>query len=298
MLKNYVGEIAGLGAALSWAVASILFRRLGSAIPPFALNLYKGIAAVVMLVIALTLRSELWSGVGAQALVLLAVSGVVGIGIGDTAFFAALNRMGERRTVLMAETLAPPIATIMAFMVLAEILSAAKFLGIAITAAGVAWVIVEQTPKMTVDASQLKSGIGYGLLAAFCQAAGAVLSRAALTQSEIGPLSSALIRIVGGLVFLLVWMPSAGHAFVPEAVRRAKTWRLLLLATFLGTFLGLILQQLSLQNTQAGVAQTLLATSALFILPLVVLRGETISWRAAFGAAVGAGGIALIFLTK
>jgi drug/metabolite transporter (DMT)-like permease len=229
---------------------------------------------------------------------LLVISGVIGIGIGDTAFFAALNRLGERRTVLMAETLAPPIAALIAFVVLAEVLPATATIGIAITISGVAWVVVEQTSETKLHSSQLKAGIAFGLVAAICQAVGAVLSRASLTQSEIGPVNSSLIRIAGGVAILLIWMPIAGHRYFPDSVRRAKPWRIVLLATFVGTFLGIILQQLSLQHTEAGIVQTLLGTSSLFVLPLVALRGETISMRACLGAVIAVGGIALLFLSN
>ena len=45
-------------------------------------------------------------------------------GIGDTAFFAALNRMGERSTLLVAETLAPIFTALLAVVWISEILNA------------------------------------------------------------------------------------------------------------------------------------------------------------------------------
>lgn len=298
MQTNVIGEIAGLGAACAWAIAAVLFRRLGSAIPPLALNLYKGVTAIAMLLMVLALQPAPWGTVNSWALGLLIVSGVIGIGVGDTAFFASLNRLGERRTVLMAETLAPPIATLIAFVALAEVLPLASMVGIVITVSGVAWVVVERTAESKHQAAHLKSGIVYGLLAALCQAIGAVLSRAALTQSEIGPLISSLIRIAGGVSVLLVWMPVTGRVYFPDSMQKRKPWRAVLLATFIGTFLGIILQQLSLQNTQTGVAQTLLATSSLFILPMVAINGETISLRACLGATIAITGIAMLFLAS
>jgi drug/metabolite transporter (DMT)-like permease len=298
MYPDYIGEIAGLGAAFAWAVAAVLFRQIGSTIPPLALNLYKGVIAIAMLLLVVAARSPPLSVIDAWAIALLIISGVIGIGIGDTAFFAALNRLGERRTVLMAETLAPPIATLIAFATLAEVLPITAFIGIAITISGVAWVVVEQSSGTKLKATQLKSGIAYGLLAAACQAVGAVMSRAALTQSEIGPLTSSLIRIIGGVAILLIWMPISGQSYFPKSVRLAKPWRAVLLATFIGTFLGIMLQQLSLQHTEVGIVQTLLGTSSLFVLPLVAVRGETISLRACLGAAIAVVGIAMLFLSS
>ena len=133
MLPDFTGEFAGLAAAFAWAVAAILFRQLGATIPPFALNLYKGVLAAAMLLVVIAARRQAWPDIYWWPVVLLVVSGVIGIGIGDTAFFAALNRLGERRTVLMAETLSPPLAALLAFAALAEVLSPLATFGIAIT---------------------------------------------------------------------------------------------------------------------------------------------------------------------
>ncbi len=298
MFANFTGELAGLGAAVMWAIASVLYRRLGSNVPPLALNLYKGIVTIAMLLVALVVREELWSAISTRAWVLLLISGIIGIGIGDTAFFATLNRLGERRTVLMAETLAPPMATLIALVFLSEVLPLAAFVGIALTVAGVAWVIVERTPAAPIESSNLKMGIAAGLLAALCQSVGAVLSRAALTQTEVGPLWSSLIRIVGGIILLIFWLPAARIPYFPQSVRSARLWRFIALTTFIGTFMTLVLQQVALQHTPAGVVQTLLATSGLFILPLVAFRGEAVSLRAVFGAVVTIVGVGLLFVAK
>ena len=66
-------------------------------------------------------------------------------------------------------------------------------------------------------------------------------------------------------------------------------------AIFLGTFLGLWLQQVSLKWASTGVSQTLLATSPLFVLPLAAWTKEQVSARAVVGAIVALGGVALLF---
>lgn len=295
MLAEYIGEWASLGAAGLWAVAAVLFRRIAADISPLALNLYKGVLAIGMLAIALAVQGELATLPNNAAIALLLASGVIGIGVGDTAFFATLNRMGARRTVLVAETLAPPITVLIAMVVLAEMLPASAFLGIVITLAGVAWVILERSSTTPVEAAKLRSGLALGVVAALCQAIGAVISRAALTQTDIGPLWSSLIRIAGGVAILIFWLPIARERYLTTSLLSTPLCGLLLLTTFIGTFMGIILQQVALQNTSAGVAQTLFATSSLFILPLVAFKGERVSLRAVIGAVVAVGGVAILF---
>ncbi|MCO6042923.1 DMT family transporter [Aeoliella sp. ICT_H6.2] len=295
MFASHLGEFAGLAAALLWAVTAMLYFHIGRSIPPLTLNLYKGVLASTMLAVALAVQGSLFIAGDATALAWLLASGAVGIGIGDTAFFAALNRLGERRTVLMAETLAPPLTTLIAMVVLAELLPLAAYLGMALTLLGVAWVIVDRGIGDPRDREHLKSGVVYAMVAALCQAIGAVISRGILTTTDIGPMQSALVRMLGGVAILLVWLPASGRPLLPSSARRTTIWRWILLATFIGTFIGITLQQIALQNADAGIAQTLLATSSLFVMPLVVLRGESVSLRAVCGAVMAVGGIAMLF---
>lgn len=332
------GELAALGAAFCWALSSVLFRRAGQKVTPTLLNLYKGLIAIVVFAAILLIwpGTRLWEAEFKTLLILLA-SGVIGIGVGDTAFFKALNQLGERKTVLIAETLAPPITAGLAFVWLAESLSAMALAGIAITVAGVAWVVVERAAPATATAPGTgtggesagfdgvslpiaESGKSHGqrrhtsrvdsrshlrpvllscvwaLVAAGCQAVGAIMSRQALTETEIGPFASSLLRLVGGVVVLFIWMLSRQQSLFPKAVRRVEVWRTILLATLIGTVLGILLQQTSLQFTRAAVSQTLVATSVLFVLPLMMLRGERVGWRAWFGAAAAVVGVGLLVM--
>lgn len=50
-------------------------------------------------------------------LAVLAVSGVIGIAIGDSAYFAALKRIGPNKTLLL-ESLAPPLSGVLALVFL------------------------------------------------------------------------------------------------------------------------------------------------------------------------------------
>jgi drug/metabolite transporter (DMT)-like permease len=59
--------------------------------------------------------------------------------------------------------------------------------------------------------------------------------------------------------------------------------------------MGIWLQQISLKYAAAGVAQTLFATSPLFVLPIVAVMGEYISLRSLLGAILAIAGVGLIF---
>ncbi len=295
IINNFIGETAALSAALLWAISSVIYSRLGVTIAPLQLNLYKGIIAIALIAITLFFQSATFIDLSWSTVVWLALSGAIGIGLGDTAYFAALNKLGARRTLLL-ETATPPMGALLALIFIGEQLTALSWCGILLTILGIAWVISEGNPVDNISIS--RSGILYGILAAIAQAAGAVISRFALIQSDISPLESTLIRLVGGTIIVLglLLFPISP---TPTKIRWGIPLRslgIIAIAATGSTYLGIWLQQTSLKFAPTGIAQTFLATSPLFVLPLVALQGERISWRAILGAIISLGGIGLIFV--
>ena len=239
------------------------------------------------------IQGAAFTNLSTSTIVLLTLSGVIGIGLGDTAYFSALNSLGARRTLLL-ETSSPPIGALLALILIDEQLTASSWCGILLTIIGIAWVISERNPVDNLSIS--RRGIVWGILAAIAQALGAVISRFALTQSDISPLESTLIRLIGGtiIVICLLFLPVAKKS---ERVRLSqRSLGIIAIAAFGSTYLGIWLQQTSLKFAPTGIAQTFLATSPLFILPIVALQGEKISLRAILGVIISLAGIALMFL--
>ena len=54
-----VGELCALGAALTWAVAVVLFKRTGESVGPLALNMFKNVVGLVLFVATLAAAGEL-----------------------------------------------------------------------------------------------------------------------------------------------------------------------------------------------------------------------------------------------
>ena len=290
----FQGEISALTAAGLWAFATLLFGRLGKQLSPLTLNFSKGAIAIAFLLLTLLLRHQLLSPLPTPAILLLLTSGAIGIGLGDTAYFATVNELGPRRALLM-ETLAPPLSALMALAFLQEHLSSIAWIGIFITLIGVAWVVSERTIAGRIQ--HLMRGVGLGMLAAAGQATGAVLSRAALANTTVDPVWSALLRLVAGLVVLmaiLVVRPDWGRG-----IGQLRTGRLLAgvaIAAFFGTYLAIWLQQTAFKFAETGIAQSLLATSPVFILPMAMAIGDRVSVRAIFGALIAMLGVGLLFL--
>lgn len=287
------GEFVALTTAGLWAVSSVAYAHLGQRTHPLLLNFYKGAIATGFLALTVLFGRSAWPTVPPYAVGFLLLSGAIGIGLGDTAYFAALNAIGARRTLLI-RVLAPGIAAIGAALWLGEQLPGLAWLGIGVTIAGIATVIGERTAaSQTITEGQ--RGIWYAFLAALLDGLGAVLSRAALSQTTIEPLWSALLRLLGGTVvvgLMLGWQRRSVPW--PNLQENRQLLQSVLVVAFFSTYLGIWLQQLALKLTVAGVAQTLNATSPLFVLPIVVWQGEKVSGKALVGVIVALVGVGIL----
>lgn len=304
-----MGELAALSASAFWATASLMFARLGKNVGPLVMNILKCIIAVMlMFVVLLVLEGRLWpAGLSTVETALLAASGLAGLTAGDTAYFYALNRLGPRRTLLLA-ALTPPMTAIMAVPVLGEPITLELFGGMVLTLGGVVWVILERHPgdqqvtgiEESSERAGLsraeKIGVACGILAAFCQALGNVLTK--LGGAEISALEISIVRLAFGIVGLGIVLGAMGRlARAAEPMKNLRTFGLLFAATFLGTFLGIWLMNAGLRYTYAGIASTLSSTSPIFILPLAYfIEKEKLTARAVVGACVAVVGVAVLFL--
>ncbi|NEQ41519.1 MAG: DMT family transporter [Okeania sp. SIO3I5] len=295
-ITNFQGELAALSGAFLWAISSAIYSLLGQKISPLKLNLFKGLIAIALIFLTLIISGKLQTELNLVTISLFLISGVLGIGLGDTAFFSALKNMGARRTLLMA-TLSPPMTALLGLIFLKEQLTFGAWCGILITGIGVAWVISERTPGAAITNINIKQGIIWAILAEIANSSGAIISRFALLSSDISPLWSSLFRLTGGaiIVVLLLFLQRRKPSKLGKINWSTKLIGGIFVTTFGGTYLGIWLQQISLKFAPVGIAQTLLATSPIFIIPIAAQMGEKISIRSILGVLVAVVGISLLF---
>jgi drug/metabolite transporter (DMT)-like permease len=290
---GYTGELAALTAAALWAFTSVIWSRVGSEITPLALNVYKACIATLFLSVTLIVTHPIFPTLSPLVWGLLALSGVLGIALGDTLYLFCLNALGPRRALLL-DALSPCFAAILALMFLKEQLTFTQWLGVGLTVAGVVWVLSERTPEDGPQYALELRGVVYGILTALITAGGGVMSRAAFLQTSIDPLWSAWIRLVAALLFLLPWWWRDRASL--QDVLQPRLGGIVVGTAFLGTYLGIWLQQTAFKYTASGIGQALSATSPLFILPLDIFRGKPVTLRDFLGVSVALAGIGLLFL--
>jgi len=290
-----VGELASTAAAASWAVGSLLFAQAGERVSASVLNLAKCVLGLFMLMAtAVLLTGGAWpAGATVGQWVWLGASGLLGLTLGDTAFFAALVRLGPRRALLLW-ALVPPLTAVLGFVFLGEPLTVRMLLAIGVTMAGVTWVVIERSPGLASRPPHLAVGIALGAVAAACQAVGSIMVKQA--DHDLSALDVSILRLVAGSTGLTLQVALERKGV--EVRRMIDDRRLgghVFVATLVGTYLGIWLSIYGLQNTYAGIAATLQSTSPLFVLPLAVfVLGERLSARAIVGAFVAVVGVAVL----
>ncbi|MDX2109700.1 MAG: DMT family transporter [Verrucomicrobiota bacterium] len=308
----HLGEILSIVCALLWATAVMFFRvSMRRAVEPFALNIFKNLVALVCLLLTLPFISGVFEGIGLQELLVLSVSGILGITMADTLFLSALHRLGASRNAIL-DCLYSPFVIVLSVIALGERILPWQGVGFAMVLVGVLVTVFDPVVKtqqlpdgsletvMDDDVATRRNrllGMGQGALSMFLMALGIVLAKPVLeTTSTVG---AATIRIAVSLVAAVVWLGLKGRLRTcANGFTRELPYGTMAIGGFLGTYLALIVWMAGYKYTTASTAAVLNQTSVFFIIFMAgyVLK-ESISARRVVGAIIGFAGVAVIFLT-
>jgi drug/metabolite transporter (DMT)-like permease len=289
---HLTGAAAALASALMWAIAAILFRHLGESMSATALNFIKGVVALAC--IGLLLLMSGFSDIDPGSYLYLALSGLLGICIGDTLYFLTLVRLGPRLTLLLG-SLIPVTTAVIAVVVLHEQITFTAWCGILLTIAGVTYVLWERTAQ-SERLLEWRKGLLFGVLFVLANAAGIILTKVGV--EDVPAMDATFVRTLWAVAGLTFWGLMV-REIVPwiRPLQKPRVLRVMTGAAFIGAFLGTWLSVAALKLTFASVAAALNSTSPLFILPLSVwLLKEHVSRRAVSGAIVAVSGIGLYFM--
>jgi len=208
------------------------------------------------------------------------ISGCIGFGIGDLALFQALPRIGSRLSVMLVLCLSSPLAAGLEWIWMRTALTVPQIISALVVLGGVALALAP-SEHLHVDRPILLTGTTFGLIAAICQALGAVLSRQAFAIAnehgqDIDGISAAYQRILGGVLvtgaFLLL---IKGRAVVGSAVLPATrpgslrdALPLVILNGVAGPALGVSCYQWALKYAPTGIVLPIVAMTPVVIIPL------------------------------
>jgi drug/metabolite transporter (DMT)-like permease len=239
--------------------------------------------------LALVLRALAFHPLPSAALMLLVVSGLLGIAAGDTLFFMALNRLGAQAVVLLL-TLGQVLTVVLAVVWLGERPDLVAWVGITLVTGGVTMVM---WPRLRGDAGSSEFlGVLVGLAAVVCMAVATVIAKQAMDEGS-NSAQATLVRMVAG---------TAGAVLLGAAMgQRVSSLRPLLVPRFAGFFLlsvavvtfgGFWLSLVAINNAGVAVANTLGSLEPVLVLPFAaVLLKERVTPKllaGSFAATTGA----------
>jgi drug/metabolite transporter (DMT)-like permease len=269
LTSEIAGLFASLGAAFVWAASTSIYRIYGVGKSATWLNFFKCIVALCCFSIVFIWQGHSLLDNNLNFYLVLAISGVIGILLGDSAFFAALPDIGATLTSSV-QCLAPPLTAIFAWIFLGERLGILKIYGIGVTSvclAGLIW-FESRGPRRPIHSisSNFRRGILLAFVAAMCQAIGAVIARPVLGDVSPFVTGAARIWLPTLLLFYFESRRSKGLGTLISELVTAKERVPLFIAGVVGTFLGLALMMYGMSHAPTGVAIALSTTYPVWIM--------------------------------
>lgn len=292
--------LAAFGTAVFWAFSAIFFEDASKKVGALAVNFWKVTFAFVFLAISGTVVRGVPFPYDAplRTWIFLGLSGLVGFVISDYFLFNAYVLIGSRITVIF-QSLTPVFTALFAYIFIAERMQAHRFVGMAVTIAGILIVVLTRSKqsRQNNEGALSAKGLFFAFLSSVFQAGGMVLTKAGL--GDYSPISGTQIRAfiaIFGFAINALLIGQGAHVFL-KVPKIRKAFSSTIKGSVFGPFLGVALSLFSLQNTQAGATSTLMAlTPVVIILPSVFILKQKIHALEVVGAAVAVAGAALFFL--
>lgn len=282
-----------------------------------------GVEANFLRITLATLFLALWAhsfgeGISGQAFPIFLLSGCVGFGIGDTALYQALPLLGSRLSVLLVHCFAAPFAAITEWLWIGTTLTAPQIGWSMVILAGVS-VALAPGAHLNLTRRALTVGTSYGILAAFGQGFGAVLSRKAflvakLAGENIDGLTAAYQRILAGWIVAAIFLVTVKYIArlnpaqnsVEQSARSLQihekwrvAWPWIFVNAFSGPTLGVSCYQWALLTTPTGLVLPIVAISPLVVIPFAhAMEGERPSVRSLLGGIIAVAGAVGLTVVK
>jgi len=309
--------LAAFLTAVLFSISAVCGNRTAKLLGGTEANFWRMCFAAALLALY---AHSLGGGLSGSAFPVLLISGCIGFGIGDMALFQALPRLGSRLSVMLTLCLSSPLAAVIEWLWLGTKLSFAEIVCGLVILAGVALALAPGK-QLSLTRQQLAWGLSFGLVAAFCQAVGAVLSRkafavATLAGENIDGITAAYQRILGGvavgaLLLLIVKRDSifdtllggkepSAQGTTPRSDRWRKAWPWVLANGLAGPALGVSCYQWALKTTPTGIVLPIVAITPLVIIPFSYhLEGERPTFRSLAGGIIAvSGAVALAWIAN
>ncbi len=298
--SSALGDLLSLLAALLWASAVICFKLGGEGMPAWHQNFLKSSLGAVLFTSTLLYLGLpfLPPGAGGRTWGLVALSGLLGMSLADTAYFQALKLLGATLTSLVG-SLYSPLMILFSVLFLGEELKASLAGGALLVVAGIVVGTWEPSRVEEEEAGktrrQILAGVGLGI-AFITLVVGSIIMIGRILKT-FSPMWVAWLRISAGAAGILAipWGREGGG--IGRAFRPTRHAGWMVLGAVLGTWLGYYVWLKGLQLIPMSRASVLNELSLIFVFILAALfAGERFTLRRALAVVLAFSGSLWVLL--
>ena len=296
-----LGEVAALGTACCWGISSqvqgAVARTIGSTEMTLLRMPYQTLfltATCLVMQVEMSLTPDIFAR--------LLVSGILGICFCDFMLYRAMTIIGPSMAVLVL-SLSAGFTALFGWLFLDEVMSFQAIAGIAVTLAGIAWVITEHSGSTLLPGQAIPEGktLAAGVILAACASmslsASFIFLKQAM-QSGTDPLWATFVRMLSGAVVLWGVGIFRGWARSLAAGLRAnpRFYWILFLSSICAS-MGMWLSSVGMNLAPVGVAATLIGLQPVMVTIIGALwYRKSPSLRVVSGILIAFAGTALVCL--
>jgi len=297
-----IGELAALGAALSWTVSAMLYKKALQETRPITANIVRlsCTSAILLLLVVLVGKFSVLTSLPLYAVVLASVSGVIGLGLGDTLYMMSLKSIGVARAVPLLCTY-PLFSLVWQVLLLSKPISLPVVLGAVTIVAGIWLLRSDRKAEAEATGKPLRvRGVTFALATAVLWSVSITMIDVSVTLPETGTQDSAFaintIRVTAIAICLLASAPLVDRSHGILKMNR-NTLIALVAGGIVALGIGWFLLAFSFLQTSAAIAIPVSSTTPLFsTLSGVLLMHERVTARNALGSIVIVAGVFLLFV--
>lgn len=298
MLLLHAGEAAALITAICWTITAVAFEAAGKRIGSLSVNFIRLIIAFFLIGIYSLITRGMFLPLDAsgKSWFWLFISGLIGFIIGDLFLFQAYVEIGSRISLLIMAS-SPPITALAGFIIMGEKLTWLHLLGMFITVAGIALVIlVKNEDDKKITFSHSIKGIIFAFIGSLGQAFGLIFSK--IGMGNYNPFAATQIRIIAAIIGFAVVITIKRHwKVLYSSLKDLKAIKYTSIGAFFGPFIGVSFSLLAVQYTSTGIVSTITSISPILIIPIsIVWFKEKVTKKEVIGAVLSIIGVVLLFI--
>jgi len=295
-----IGEIAALGAAISWTVSAVLYKKALLQAKPVSANIVRlACTATVLLALLVALgKTEVMMTLPQNVIILAIVSGVIGLGVGDTLYMMSLRDVGVARAVPITCTY-PLFNLLWAVSLSGETVTFPVVLGAVIIVLGIMLLSqADQTGEPKSQKRVLYKGLALALATAIVWSISITMINMAVKETPDldHALAINVVRVMAIALTFFAVSPIMDRGLGFLKMNR-KTVATLIAGGIVALGLGWFFLSYSFVETLESRAVPISSTTPLFsTLTSIVLLHEKVTVKNALGSIIIVVGIFLIFL--